>query len=282
MPPDSGLGSYLVVLLQYHRMCIMESMNAIKKPFSILGRDEDIEIYNTGSDRLRAKNIAKNEKYYHVSLAKEILEEIKNIRHSSLVHLSIPLGQMPNYPTEDSDRWLIDVYEEMLKDVEHKKIIQNLIVKSKEYVYDVGFPEEIITADFDTYPSKLEIYLNEFIKNNKDIEQVISLADSNPIYSKKDAAIKIGDLICLLGHDKNQNSFCERMFSVQCNTQVEAEDLWQVIKGEEISKNGKVNKNIKSLIDTMYRINKKISELCSTEENLFTCNAGGKLFYRRF
>lgn len=123
--------------------------------------------FNTGIDYEWAKNVARDEKGHQVAFAKELLKEVEGIKRNGLdfAHISFPLGLMPD-GEQLAEAWLLDAYEDFLKNSQQEKVIQNLLVKNKEVVHDEEFGVyfEVYMAEFDIRPIDFVDYLKNFIE----------------------------------------------------------------------------------------------------------------------
>lgn len=109
-------------------------------------------------------------------------------------------------------------------------------------------------------------------ENNEFKKVKIDLKSAKITFNDEEAVIKIGNQKCQLPPFKNEHYFCRAMFQFPIKEFVDWSTIYEKYEGME-SKNkmpSNPKKDKRTIQDAMYAINKRIKEVISTGDNLFT------------
>jgi len=150
----------------------------------------------------------------------------------------------------------------LLNDLKKKQAIQDF--KKQTDYFDLFSPShDILLREYDRLkPRYQEVKLPNKPAGLKG--QVVS-------YDDKEIAVKVGNFGVLLPASKNEQFFCRAMFKYPASQPVDWTIVYQEITGLEPSFDNKkqMQRNKRTVQDTMYRVNNRIKEDLDINDNLF-------------
>ncbi len=112
----------------------------------------------------------------------------------------------------------------------------------------------------------------EFLKKENSISsnsKVVTLKNKKMEFKDEEGLIIIDGYSCVLPKHRYEHSLCRVMFHEKVKNPVQVADIYMEITGDEIGY-GDIKSKLKTVQDTMYRINERIQVQINTKDNLFS------------
>ena len=121
---------------------------------------------------------------------------------------------------------------------------------------------------FKVNEDKIDKNLSELSLKHQEDKEVFSLKDKKVEFDEVISAIIVEGKKCSLPPAKNEEYFARAIFSREINESVDWSVLYYEMTGSDVAD---VSKNRKTLMDTVYRLNKRIKRIFKTNDDLISC-----------
>lgn len=145
----------------------------------------------------------------------------------------------------------------------------NEIIKTKAQTDNIiveGYWVKPIEPQFSKHCQKYEHLIKKYENQNKPFLKKINLKSKKVVFDNDKSMLSIDNIKIELPPFKNEYDFCKEMFNSPINEPIDWSIIYEKITGDLINEK---STKIRTVRDTMYRINNRIKKEINTNDNLF-------------